>query len=79
MTKRMTVTATVAVIVVVLGSQGCAVAALVLASSMAAKMGDDTKFKFHEMNVQREEAGLEPLTWEQFKLRAPTGEEETKP
>ena len=48
--------------------QGClAVAGLVAAGSYAASNDDKDKQAFQQLNLEREKAGLRPLTWEEWK------------
>ena len=56
-----------ALVVVVFAMQGCAVAALVAAASWAGKNGENTRMEFQRLNMDRQEKGLAPLTWEDFK------------
>lgn len=57
----------IALAVVVFAMQGCAVAALVAAASWAGKNGENTRMEFQRLNMDRQEKGLAPLTWEDFK------------
>lgn len=48
--------------------QGClAVAGLVAAGSYAASNSDKDRQAFQQNNLEREKAGLKPLTWDEWK------------
>jgi len=47
--------------------QGCAVAALVGAAGYTDKQNKAAKRDFQYLNLDREKAGLEPLTWDEYK------------
>ena len=56
--------------------QGCGVAALVAAASMAGKNAETTRLEFQRLNMEREVAGLQPITWKDFKKGRIPGEPE---
>lgn len=47
--------------------QGCAVAALVGAAGYTDKQNKAAKRDFQYLNLERQKAGLEPLTWDEYK------------
>lgn len=48
---------------------GCGIAALVAAGSYASSVNDADRKAFHEHNLEREKAGLAPLTLEEWRQR----------
>ncbi len=68
---------TLALVALVGTLQGCGVAALVAAASFAGKNSETTRMSFQRLNMDRQEAGLQPLTWEDFKKgRTPVEDEQ---
>lgn len=63
------------------GLSGCGVAAIVAAASYSSSVTAEDRKAFHEHNLEREKAGLPPLTAEEWKQRnapAKTGDAVTK-
>ncbi len=67
---------TLALVAVVVTMQGCGVAALVAAASFAGKNAETTRMSFQRLNMDRQAAGFQPLTWEDFKKGRTPGEDE---
>jgi|GEM_PF-3407426 len=56
---------------IALNTSGCAIAAVGLATGY---MGNQDKSEFHKLNLQREKAGLRPLSREEWKHQMNPGE-----
>ena len=61
--------ALMAAMIVTLGLNGCAVAALTAAGAYAASSGDDDTAAYHKNNTEREKAGLRPLNEDEWEKR----------
>jgi hypothetical protein len=55
--------------ILTLGLNGCAVAAITAAGAYAASSGDDDTAAYHKNNTDREKAGLKPLSEDQWENR----------
>lgn len=56
---------------------GCGVAMLVVAATLAGQVSANDRQHFAEYNIEREKAGLEPLTWESYRKHRPAEVDET--
>ena len=65
----MFICALMAAMIVTLGLNGCAVAALTAAGAYAASSGDDDTAAYHKNNTEREKAGLRPLNEDEWEKR----------
>jgi hypothetical protein len=61
--------ALMAAMIVTLGLNGCAVAALTAAGAYAASSGDGDTAAYHKNNTEREKAGLRPLNEDEWEKR----------